>query len=95
MDRWHPCTAGLIWIPLRLSRSQLLALFEAPKPRVVSIDLSAVTHIDSSGVATLIEALRAARAHGTELRMERLPERLRRLFEFTGILSLFSLNTRG
>jgi anti-sigma B factor antagonist len=51
-------------------RGALLTLFEAPHPATVSIDLSAVTQIDSSGVATLIEALKTARAHGTELRLE-------------------------
>ena len=48
-------------------RDQLIALLHAPHPRTVSIDLSGVTHIDSSGVATLIEALKIARNCETEL----------------------------
>ena len=70
-------------------RDQLVALLHAPHPRTVSIDLSAVTHIDSSGVATLIEALKIARNCKTELRLQGL-HRLHRLFEATGILSLFN-----
>jgi len=31
----------------------------------LAIDLEAVTYIDSSGVATLVEGLRSARKHGT------------------------------
>jgi anti-sigma B factor antagonist len=31
----------------------------------LAIDLEAVTYIDSSGVATLVEGLRSAREHGT------------------------------
>jgi anti-sigma B factor antagonist len=71
-------------------RDQLIALLQAPHPRTVSIDLSGVTHIDSSGVATLIEALKIARNCKTELRLQGLHDRLHRLFEATGILSLFN-----
>ena len=71
-------------------RDQLIALLHAPHPRTVSIDLSGVTHIDSSGVATLIEALKIARNCETELRLQGLHDRLHRLFEATGILSLFN-----
>jgi len=73
-------------------RDRFLSLLEAPHPKVVSIDLSAVTHIDSSGVATLIEALRIARRHKTEVRLQGLDGRLLRLFQSTGILSLFNGN---
>jgi anti-sigma B factor antagonist len=75
-------------------RDQLIALLHAPHPGTVSIDLSGVTHIDSSGVATLIEALKIARKWKTELRLQGLHDRLHRLFDATGILSLFNGNTR-
>jgi anti-sigma B factor antagonist len=75
-------------------RDQLIALLQAPRPRTVSIDLSGVTHIDSSGVATLIEALKIARNCKTELRLQGLHDRLHRLFEATGILSLFNEGVR-
>jgi len=52
--------------------------------------LSAVTHIDSSGVATLIEALKIARGNKAKLRLQGLHDRLLRLFESTGILALFN-----
>ena len=71
-------------------RDALLALLNVRHPRVVTIDLSAVTHIDSSGVATLIEALKVARAQKTEMRLQGLEDRLLRLFDITGILSLFN-----
>jgi anti-sigma B factor antagonist len=63
---------------------------QAASPNLVSIDLSAVTHLDSSGVATLIEALRVARSCKTELRLLGLQGRLLRLFELTGLLPLFN-----
>lgn len=71
-------------------RERLLALLRRPPQQTVSIDLSRVTHIDSSGVATLIEALRFARGCNVGLRLQGLHDRLLRLFEVTGILSLFN-----
>jgi anti-sigma B factor antagonist len=70
-------------------RTRLLALLKTPGLRMVSIDLSAVTHMDSSGFATLIEALRIARARHSELTLRGLKDQLLRVFEFTGLLSLF------
>ncbi len=75
-------------------RDQLIALLHAPHPRTVSIDLSGVTHIDSSGVVTLIEALKIARNRNTELRLQGLHDGLHRVFEATGILSLFNEGIR-
>ena len=74
-------------------RECFLAVFAAPHAKVVSIDLSAVTFIDSSGVATLIEALKIARSYNTELRLQGLEGRLLGLFQSTGILSLFNGST--
>jgi anti-sigma B factor antagonist len=71
-------------------RERLLALLHASDRKMLRIDLSAVTDIDSSGVATLIEALRIARGNKTELRLQGLHDRVLRLFEITGILSLFT-----
>jgi anti-sigma B factor antagonist len=73
-------------------RDQLLAFLQTPCPKTLSIDLSEVTHIDSSGVATLIEALKIAHACKSEMRLQGLHDRLLRLFEVTGILSLFNGN---
>jgi len=76
-------------------RDRFLALFKAPPTKVVNIDLSAVTHIDSSGVATLIETLKMARSHNVEVSLQGLEGRLLRLFQSTGILSLFNETQTG
>jgi ABC-type transporter Mla MlaB component len=60
-----------------------------PSAKIVNVDLSGVTHIDSSGVATLIFALKIARDNKTELRLQGLDEGLYRLSESMRILSLF------
>jgi anti-sigma B factor antagonist len=76
-------------------RAQLLTAVQAPGCNVLTLDVSAVTHIDSSGVATLIEALRIARSHNADLRLIGLQGRLLGLFQSTGILSLFNGSTRA
>ena len=70
-------------------RDRLLTMLLPPSAKIVSVDLSGVTQLDSSGVATLIEALKIARGNKTELRLQGLDEGLYRLFESTRILSLF------
>jgi anti-sigma B factor antagonist len=76
-------------------RDQLLALFGSRNTKMVTIDLSAVTKIDSSGFATLIEALKIAHAAKTELRLQGLHDALLRMVELTGLLSLFNEGNRA
>lgn len=71
-------------------RDQLLLIVRAADPKIVSIDLSGVTQFDSSGLATLIDALRTARTSKTQLTLRGLQGRMLHLFELTGILSLFN-----
>jgi anti-sigma B factor antagonist len=84
------CPSGRIDIDSSPSlRDQLLALLRG-HITMVRIDLTAVTSIDSSAVATLAEALKIARAGKTELRLQGLHDELLRIFEFTGLVSLFN-----
>jgi anti-sigma B factor antagonist len=76
-------------------RAQLLPALQAPGCNVLTLDVSAVTHVDSSGVATLIEALRIARSHNADLRLIGLQGRLLGLFQSTGILELFNGSPRA
>ena len=73
-------------------RGQLLSLLQPPYPRVLSVDMSGITHIDSAGIATLIEALKIARGKKIEMRLQGLHGPLLRLFESTCILPLFDGN---
>jgi len=84
------CPSGRIDIDSSPSlRDQLLALLRG-HITMVRVDLTAVTSIDSSAVATLAEALKIARAGKTELRLQGLHDELLRIFEFTGLVSLFN-----
>ena len=75
-------------------RDRLLAILRQESLPTLAIDLSAVPYIDGSGLATLVEALKFARAANTGLRL-RLQERPLYLFQVTGLLQLFDLSGDG
>jgi anti-sigma B factor antagonist len=68
-------------------RDRLLVILGGSQS-ALTLDLSAVPYIDCSGLATLVEALKIARATKTMLRL-RLHDRPRYLLEVTGLLTLF------
>ena len=71
-------------------RDRLLAILRRQfAPETIAIDLVAVSYIDTSGIATLIEGLKVARLAGIVLHLQGLQGRLLHLFQFTGMDSLF------
>jgi len=70
-------------------RDRLLAIFGTQPPASVDVDLTEVLQIDTSGVATLLEALKIARNHNSVLCLVGLQGRALRLFEAAGLLGLF------
>ena len=77
-------------------RDQLLGILSAASnPRTVTVDLSGVSYIETSGIATLIEALRIARHRQIGFCLQGLGGSVLRLFEVTGTLMLFDHNDRG
>jgi len=61
------------------------------KPANLSVDLTDVSYIDTSGLATLVEALRIARRQGTRLILDGLQDQPRYLFEITHFDRLFDM----
>jgi anti-sigma B factor antagonist len=77
-------------------RDCLLAILSAePLPRVITVDLAGVPYIETSGIATLIEALRIARHHQTIFCLQGLNGSVLQLFEVTGVLGLFEASDCG
>ena len=71
-------------------RDYLLAILsQEPSARVITVDLAGVPYIETSGIATLVEALRIARHHRTIFCLQGLRGPVLRLFEVTGVLALF------
>lgn len=67
----------------------LLRRVQSPNCRTLTVDLYDVAYIDTSGLAMLMELLRATRLKGKELRLSGLRERPRYLLEATRLLHLF------
>jgi anti-sigma B factor antagonist len=73
-------------------RDRLMALLQAQSPDTVIVDLSDVSYIDSSGLATLIEGLGVAHMRQTTLCVQGLHGRILQLFQATRLSSLFETN---
>ena len=76
-------------------RDRLHAILSSdPQPYVVTVDLGDVTSIEASGIATLIEALKAARHHGIRFNLQGHGS-VFLLFESAGLLALFDKSSGG
>ncbi len=70
-------------------RSALLELLRRGSAPVTVIDLSGVSYLDTSGLATFLEALRAAREHSVKLRIAGISGRARTLAEMAQLDTVF------
>jgi anti-anti-sigma factor len=71
-------------------RDFLLAILSAKQlVHAVTVDLNDVIHIEASGIATLVEALKIARHRQIRIHLQGLHGSVLRLFEVTGLLPLF------
>lgn len=61
------------------------------KPANLSVDLSGVSYIDSSGIATLIEAARIARNQHTRMILDGIHDQPRYFLEITHLDRLFDI----
>jgi len=58
----------------------------------VIVDLSDVSYIDSSGVASLVEALQASKKNGSQFSLAAVSEPTRRLLELARLDKVFTLH---
>jgi len=65
-------------------RELLIRLVSEGSTRLV-LDLEGVDFLDSTGLGTIISALKRARTHGGDLRLVTTQARITRLFEITGL----------
>jgi len=65
-------------------RERLIELINEGRHRLV-LDLEGVDFLDSTGLGTIIGALKRARTHGGDLRLVCTETRITRLFEITGL----------
>ncbi len=73
------------------ARKAILSAMEDGKPRLVMINLSAVTYIDSSGVATLVEGLQMAKEKKCKFCLVGLSDAAREVFELARLHKVFDI----
>jgi len=59
--------------------------------RALFVDLSQVRYMDSSGIATLVEAMQTCLKQGTKLRLVDLSPAVRDVFELARLASVFEI----
>ncbi len=72
-------------------RRALSSIFDRGQSRLL-IDLNGVAYIDSSGMGTLIAAMKQARAAGGDVRLCGLQEDVRAIFETTRVVQAMSIH---
>lgn len=65
-------------------------LISSKTPKMV-INLSKVTYVDSSGLATLVEILKNMRSYGGRMRLSNMSPKIKSLFEITKLEKLFEI----
>ncbi len=68
-----------------------LGMVQESKPLRLIIDLSAVPYMDSSGVATLVEAMQIARRNGSKLVLCALQAKVLAIFEIARLDMVFKI----
>ncbi len=71
-------------------RGTFMELLES-KPTVLVVNMNEVEFMDSSGLATLVEALQWCRRNSGELRLYGLQKRVRSIFEISRLESIFKI----
>ena len=65
-------------------------ILSSKTPKII-VNLSKVTYVDSSGLATLVEILKNMRSYGGRLRLTNLSSKIKSLFEITKLEKLFEI----
>jgi len=74
-------------------RKALLKALRA-KPENLSVDLSGVSYIDTSGLATLVEASRVAHKQGTKLILTGVHDQPQYLFQISHFDKIFDIEAQ-
>lgn len=72
-------------------RSELIQLIKEHKPSRLVLDMSAIPYMDSSGVATLVEAMQQQHQAGSKLVLCGMQDRVRSVFEISRLDMVFTI----
>lgn len=81
-------------VDMSCARELQAALHQAlrEKPARLIVDLTHVPYMDSSGVATLVEAMQIARKNGTRMALASLQDKVRSIFEIARLDTVFTIH---
>jgi anti-sigma B factor antagonist len=71
-------------------RGEIMSILQEAS-QVLVVNMAQVTFMDSSGVATLVEALQWCRRHKQKLKLVSLQQRVRSIFEISRLESIFDI----
>ena len=74
-------------------RQTLLELVKTHKPVLLILDLTDVPYMDSSGIAVLVEVLKALRENDGKMKLTGASKRVRGLLEISRLDSLFEIES--
>jgi len=72
---------------------QELKRIQTSRPQRLIVDLAGVPYMDSSGVATLVEAMQFARKNSTKLVLCGMQDKVRSIFEIARLETVFTIVT--
>lgn len=71
-------------------RDSLMSLIKDKVPAIV-VDLGAVSYMDSSGIATLVEGLQETTSYGGKFRIAGLADKVKQVFELARLTDVFDI----
>ncbi len=71
-------------------RDSLMGLVKDKVPAIV-VDLGAVSYMDSSGIATLVEGLQETTSYGGKFRIAGLTDKVKQVFELARLTDVFEI----
>ncbi|HET7579378.1 MAG TPA: STAS domain-containing protein [Bacillales bacterium] len=71
-------------------REELLPLTEKEET-TISVDLSGVHYMDSTGLGIFVAALKSSKKHGSSLELKGMTPRVKRLFDITGLAEIIEV----
>ncbi|HEX6923455.1 MAG TPA: STAS domain-containing protein [Bacillales bacterium] len=73
-------------------REELLPLTEKQGAKV-SVDLSGVQYMDSTGLGVFVAGLKSSKKHGSRLEIKKATPRVKRLFDITGLAEIINISS--
>lgn len=72
-------------------RKELMQLINKKEPHLF-VDFKGVSYIDSSGIATFVEALKGMMSYGGKLKFVGIPEGILQIFSFSKLDKIFEIH---